>query len=185
MNISVPGIIQIKTFEGLSLKPYFDNGYYSIGYGHQIQPDELNLMAGITQQKADELFLFDLAKYVSAVNEYLEVDVTQAMFDSLVSFAYNIGISGFANSDLLAAINAQEAPETIKNIWKTNWVTPSVLAVRRSKEADFAFTDYSGNDFEYYAYENTTGTGTEKRNYFLPLAIVASLTTLLIYKSYG
>ena len=44
--------------------------------------------------------------FESAVNAAVKVNITQAQFDACVSLAYNIGTGAFANSDIVANINA-------------------------------------------------------------------------------
>lgn len=145
MNISGEGVLHLQQTEGCSLKPYKDDYSgtsrveYSIGYGHQIQPGEEYLMQGITKQKANELFLKDIVKYVKAVNDGLTVQVTQSVFDMLVSFCYNVGTGAFKKSRLLKAINEQKGNTYVAALWLKSFITPAVLIGRRAKEVAYAF----------------------------------------------
>lgn len=147
MNISENGKKFIKGIETLKLKPYIDDYAptprveYSIGYGHQIQPDEEYLMQGITEAKANELFDKDIVKYANAVANGLKVPVKQSVFDALVSFCYNIGVTGFAKSTLLKLINENTPAKDIAAFWLKTWIKPISLIKRRAKEVAYAYSD--------------------------------------------
>ena len=89
MKINDAGLKLIKSFEGCKLKAYQDSvGVWTIGWGHTA-----NVKAGqtITQAKADEYLMKDLAKFEKAVND-LKRDFNENQFSALVSFAYNCGV---------------------------------------------------------------------------------------------
>ena len=70
MKISKNGINLIKRFEGVRLKSYKadpSEKLWTIGYGHYGVADGLT----ITQAKAEEYLVKDLAKYEKKVNKYL------------------------------------------------------------------------------------------------------------------
>jgi GH24 family phage-related lysozyme (muramidase) len=79
-----------KTFTPLA---YADQGHMSIGYGHQIQPDEQYLLHGpITKEKAEELYRQDVAKARSNVLAQTKgVKLNEEMIGSLTDLAYNLG----------------------------------------------------------------------------------------------
>lgn len=94
-KISKKGIEFIKKHEGCKLTAYKADKaekYYTIGYGHY-SPDIVKGMK-ITQEQADNYLKEDIAKFEKAVNDINELGMYgfgQAKFDSLVSFAYNLG----------------------------------------------------------------------------------------------
>ncbi len=145
MTISERGKKWLKSTEQLRLKPYVDDYAptprieYSIGYGHQIQPGEDYLMNGITEAKAEELFNQDILKYAGAVSNGLKVAVSQNVFDALVSFCYNIGVTGFAKSTLLKMFNEKKSPKEIAAFWLRTWIKPPVLIARRAREVTYAY----------------------------------------------
>ena len=106
MKISQEGIDQlIKSYEGLSLKPYFcPAGKLTIGYGHVMLKGEK--IEPITLQQAEQLLLNDLSKFNQAVNDLVKVPINQSQFDALVSLCYNIGIEAFKQSTLLKKLNS-------------------------------------------------------------------------------
>lgn len=87
----------IARTEQFSPKAYLDPphntaGKYSIGYGHQIQPNERALLtATLTKAQAQSMLAKDLQYYASAVNASLKRPVPQDTFDALLDFAYNDG----------------------------------------------------------------------------------------------
>lgn len=104
MKLSDEGKKLIKDFEGLRLKTYTCvGGKLTVGYGHTGE-DVVEDME-ISAQRADELFDSDIQKFEKGVERLLKVEVSQSRFDSLVSFAFNFGVSRFAGSTLLKRLN--------------------------------------------------------------------------------
>jgi GH24 family phage-related lysozyme (muramidase) len=90
MRTSKKGLELIKKFEGCKLTSYQLPGEekYTVGYGHYGVEKGLT----ITQAKADEYLIKDLATAENQVNKYSTIyNFNQNQFDALVSFAYNIG----------------------------------------------------------------------------------------------
>ena len=59
----------------------------------------------ITEKRAEELLRQDLKKFEGYVNSYVKVELTQNMYDSLVSFTYNCGGGALKSSTLLKLLN--------------------------------------------------------------------------------
>jgi lysozyme len=95
---------QTESFESFSPVAYPDGSdstgqRYSIGYGHQIQPNESNLLtATITQAQAQQLLLSDMQTVINTLNNSGQT-FTQGQFDALSDFGYNAGV-GALNSVL-------------------------------------------------------------------------------------
>lgn len=92
MKISENGLKLIEQFEGLRLTAYKAtrrDKYYTIGYGHY----GADVKQGMTISEAEaEAYLWqDVAEAEAAVNKYSGYGWNQNQFDSLVSFAYNVG----------------------------------------------------------------------------------------------
>ena len=92
MKTSKNGIEMIKNFEGLRLRAYkCPAGVYTIGYGHtgSVAPN-----MKISKETAEKFLIDDLKKFENHVNEMnvkYKYRFNQNEFDSLVSFAFNIG----------------------------------------------------------------------------------------------
>ncbi len=110
---SAAGIAFIKRREGFSAKAYPDGvdakgrQLYSIGYGHRIVAgDGLTPQSIISEAQASTIFLRDLASREALIRNSVRKPINQAMFDALVSLAYNIGNAAFTASTLLRLLNA-------------------------------------------------------------------------------
>ncbi len=111
MELGPRGTALILDYEKFRSKPYRDQaGIPTIGYGtiridgHPVTMDT----PPCTQEQAMAWFLKDAAEKVNHVKRLVRVPITQNMFDSLVSFVYNVGQDGFKNSSLLRAVNAHQ-----------------------------------------------------------------------------
>jgi lysozyme len=104
MKTSQDGINLIKQHESLQLKPYLCPAKeWTIGYGHVIKDGEH--FKEITIEQAEELLRQDLVIAENCINSSLKAPITQNEFDALVSLSFNIGITAFRKSTLLALIN--------------------------------------------------------------------------------
>lgn len=104
---SASGIDLICSFEGLKLNAYDDGvGVWTIGYGTTVI-NGVKVKKGdtCTVEQAKSYMASDLKKFEAAVNK-VTVALNQNQFDALVSLAYNIGTSAFANSTLLKKLNS-------------------------------------------------------------------------------
>ena len=121
----------IKEFEGLkdgdlstpNLDPYLcPTGFWTIGWGHVVANAKGVMLKGlgkkaearsiypngITIQEAEALLADDLRRFSAGVAGLVDVDLSSNQFNSLVSFAFNVGIGAFAASTLLKVINRKE-----------------------------------------------------------------------------
>lgn len=100
MKISENGLRLIEQFEGLRLTAYKAtrrDKYYTIGYGHYGADVKQGMT--ITEAQAEAYLRQDAAEAESAVNKYAGYGWNQNQFDSLASFAYNVGnIDGLTNN---------------------------------------------------------------------------------------
>lgn len=121
MKTSNRGIDLIKQFEGLFLKPYKavpTEQYLTIGYGHYGKDVTADMR--LTKVEAEELLKKDLVKYEGFVNDFVKVAINQNMFDSLVSFTYNVGGGALQKSTLLEKINEKDFVGASKEFLKWN-----------------------------------------------------------------
>lgn len=95
MKCSEVGLNLIKSFEGLRLTTYADaGGTLTIGYGHT---RNVRRNQKISIEQADAFLREDIVSAENAVNKWVNTyRFSQSEFDSLVSFAFNLG-SGNVN----------------------------------------------------------------------------------------
>ncbi len=164
MITSENGIILIKHYESLhdgdlsriGLQPKMcPAGYWTEGYGHAILDQNGQKIKGVAgkalayknsmvknESQACNLLAKDLTWRETAINR-LKLNLSQNQFDALVSFVYNIGISSFIKSTLLADIKKKAAEEKIRKDF-SQWVYSDGkklpgLVFRRQAEADLFF----------------------------------------------
>jgi len=105
MTTSSVGIALIKGFEGCRLTAYqCSASVWTIGYGStgaHVHPGKR-----ILQSDADALLIKDLTRFEDGVNNVVKVPISQAMFDALISLAFNIGLGALGKSTLLRKLNA-------------------------------------------------------------------------------
>jgi lysozyme len=147
MTLSDNGIKFITQWEGFSPIAYKDvAGYWTIGYGHLILPNEQHLMAAtLTKQEAMSLKKKDAGIAEAAIRGQVLAPLNQNQFDALVSLIFNIGSAAFRDSTLKERINAYDTQERITEAWlrwnRAGGRFVQGLANRRKAEAELFFTD--------------------------------------------
>jgi len=141
-DVSPAGIASLKASEGCRLEAYPDPGSrdgkpWTIGYG-STGPD-IRQGTTWTQEQAERRFVADIRRFENQVERLLGgADTTQAQFDALVHFAYNVGLAGLGTSQLLRYHKAGKFSQASQQFarWKYNdgKVMPG-LVTRRAKEA--------------------------------------------------
>ena len=82
------------------------NQLYSIGYGHQIQPNEAYLLTStISDDVVLQLFEKDVNSLINQINKVVKVPLDKNQQLALLSLIYNIGINAFKDSSLLVELN--------------------------------------------------------------------------------
>jgi lysozyme len=134
------GLHLTELFEGDILTAYQDQrGLWTIGYGHtaSVHPGMT-----ITQEEAEAFLMSDIQSAAACVNQVVKIKLTQPQFDSLVDFAFNVGITSFRRSTLLREINAGKLPEALAqfNLWDHcgGIVSSGLLRRRKAEAAAFA-----------------------------------------------
>jgi len=111
MKTSAAGISHIREFEGERLKSYrCSANVLTIGVGHTSAAGAPEVTEGmtITAEESAEILARDLQKFERGVEKLLEVRVSQAQFDVLVSFAFNCGLGALQKSTLLKRVNEEK-----------------------------------------------------------------------------
>ena len=114
------------------------NQFYTIGIGHQIQPNESYLMtARLTEQQAKELYEKDIVKIIEDMNKNIKVPINKNQQLALISLRYNIGGPQFNSSSLLRDLNASNysgAALKFKDWRLSEGKINPVLVARRERE---------------------------------------------------
>jgi lysozyme len=148
MKLDKNGYNLITKFEGLKLKPYLCSAKIpTIGYGNTYYPDGKRvtlLDKEITKEYAFEIFKEVADRFAKRVDTLVTSNINQNQFNSLVSFAYNVGTGNFSSSTLLKKINKNPNDLSIKAEFlrwnKANKVVINGLTNRRNEEANIYFS---------------------------------------------
>lgn len=148
MKLEENGYRLICEFEGLRLKPYLCSARIpTIGYGNTYYPNgkKVTLLdEPITKDYAFEIFKVIADKFAKRVDAMVKKPLTQNQFNSLVSFAYNVGTGNFSTSTLLKKVSANPNDLSIRTEFmkwnKANKVVVNGLTTRRKKESDLYFS---------------------------------------------
>ena len=159
MKISNAGLNLIMKYEGCRLKAYKPvktERYWTIGYGHYGADVSEGMV--ITHADAIKLLQKDIRKFESLVNKK-NLNLTQNMFDALVSFTYNCG---GANLDLLVYNRSlKEIADAMLKYNKAGGKTLNGLVKRRNEERALFLKDYkeipTDKDYEKIAREVLDG----------------------------
>ena len=114
------------------------NQLYTIGIGHQIQPDEVDLLEKtITLDEAKMIFEKDIKKIIEDMRNNIKVSVNKNQFLALLSLRYNIGGPQFNSSSLLKTLNEGNFTEVALKFkdWRlSEGKINSGLVARRERE---------------------------------------------------
>lgn len=140
MWTSEKGLELIRKFEGLRQTAYYcPAGKLTIGYGHT--GADVFVGQHITPEKAEELLKKDIEKFEAVINQCVEVEITQSMYDALVSFTFNLGIVKFKKSTLLRLLNRGDyrgaAEQFDRWIYVNNRVSNGLIKRRAAEKALF------------------------------------------------
>lgn len=138
--IGKKGLALIKRYEGFSAKPYVcPAGKWTIGYGHTngVTADT----KPVTEEEGEQLLREDLMRVTDDLNRIVPASLNQEQFDSLCSFAYNVGLGAYMGSTLRKVVSANPKDidrirtEFLKWVYAGNKRLPG-LVERRKAEAD-------------------------------------------------
>ena len=95
----------IREFEGLRLTAYkCPAGVWTIGYGHTGKGVHEGLVC--TTEDATRWLYADMLEADKAIDELVEVPLSENQHASLLSFIFNVGRGAFRSSTLLRLLNA-------------------------------------------------------------------------------
>lgn len=146
--LSEEGWDHIRNEEKLKLKAYkIGDGMITIGYGHAEKEKDSKYKVGqeISLSEAEDLLKKDLKVAADGVRRMFKdwetegavVPITQSMFDSLVSLAFNSGVSGLRNSKVAEKLKIADYKSVADSIreFRISSKFPG-LAKRREKESE-------------------------------------------------
>lgn len=111
---------------------------YSIGLGHQIQPNESDLMTALlNDQQVLEIFKKDIENIRSSMNKVIKVPLNKNQQLALLSLRYNIGGPAFDSSTLLRKLNLTNYEGASKHFaeWRlSEGMINKGLVARRERE---------------------------------------------------
>lgn len=143
MKLDEAGFKALHQREGLRLKPYLDTrGVPTIAMGNTYYLDGKKVKITdpkLTKEQAEKLANLTAIDFASKVNALVKSNVNQNQFNSLVSLAYNIGITAFKNSTVLRRVNNNPNDPTIKIAFMM-WTKNKELVGRRESEVKQYFT---------------------------------------------
>ena len=111
-HINERGIEMVKSFEGISLKPYLcPANVWTVGYGATrsstggpIDPD----MEAISETEAEALLIRDLGSSEGWVRRLIKTALTENQYSALTSFTFNVGAGALQRSTLRMKLNSEE-----------------------------------------------------------------------------
>lgn len=148
MRVSQGGIGLIQGWEKCRLVAYKPTpaDRWTIGWGTTVYPSGQPVRQNetCTQESADSWFLINLVKYENGVDGLTNDNISQANFDGLVSFTYNVGIDAYRRCTLRQIVNQNPNFVSIRPhfmAWHFQASKPLLgLWRRRHAEADFYFS---------------------------------------------
>jgi lysozyme len=155
VKVSAAAIDMIKSHEGVRTKPYRCPALlWTVGVGHVIDPTHaavkyeerksLPVPAGwdraLTMDEVDRILSQDLGRFERGVVRLCPAAVgRQGVFDSLVSFAFNVGLGNLQRSSLRMKTNRGEfeeaADEFLKWTKAAGRVLPGLVKRRNDERA--------------------------------------------------
>lgn len=127
-SVSASGINLVKRFEGLHkvgqdgiIRAYrCPAGRWTVGYGHT-----KGVRSGVQGDEAqcEQWLQEDLNVAGQAINRHVRVPLSQAQYDALASFIFNVGEGNFASSTLLKKLNKGLYDEVPAQILRWNKAT--------------------------------------------------------------
>lgn len=167
MTTGDAGVELIKRYESYSRYPYYENGYWYVGYGIQIKAG--TYQDGVTEEEAEALLREHLSKTEARLNRFFSenrLSPTQSQFDALVDFTYTTGDAWLNGSSALLKLVREGGGESRRKtvrafgVWShAGGKVQSGLALRRMEEAALYLDGDASrsDDFVYLAVERQEG----------------------------
>jgi GH24 family phage-related lysozyme (muramidase) len=137
----------LRDEEGLETTAYdIGDGMITVGYGHAERKGKTDMVAGktkISKEKAEELLKQDVGIQTRYLNRILKQweekginpEITQGMYDAMISLMYNMGYGNFREADFVQDIKRGDFESAKEKIKKTH-ITMKGHKPRREKESE-------------------------------------------------
>lgn len=155
MKTSPEAIKMIKHHEGVRVKPYRCPAHlWTVGVGHVLYPEQAKLTVPerlqmplkledfriFSMEEVDAILAKDLARFERGVARFCPVALNhQGIFDSLVSFSFNVGLGNLQRSSLRMKTNRGEYEDAAEEFMKwtkaAGKVLPGLVKRRRDEQA--------------------------------------------------
>ena len=151
MNVSDKAIKMIVHHEGLRLKPYrCPAKLWTIGVGHVLYPEQGKLSINerdgfalkqednrtFTQEEVSNILKADLKRFEQGVDKYITTQLTQGMFDALVSFSFNVGLGTLQRSTLRMKLNRGDKEGAAEELLKYCMAGGKILKGLQNRRID-------------------------------------------------
>ena len=152
MKTSPEAIKMIKHHEGVRVKPYRCPAHlWTVGVGHVLYPEQAKLTVTerlqmplkvedfriFSMEEVDAILAKDLARFERGVARLCPIALDhQGIFDSLVSFSFNVGLGNLQRSSLRMKTNRGEFEDAAEEFMKWTKAAGKVLPglVKRRKD---------------------------------------------------
>ena len=136
-HINERGIQIVKSFEGISTKPYLcPASVWTVGYGATVGSDGRPIdpdMEAISATEAEALLVRDLESSQGWVSRLIKTALTENQYSALTSFTFNVGAGALQRSTLRMKLNREEFQNAADEFPKWRMAGGRILAglVRR------------------------------------------------------
>jgi GH24 family phage-related lysozyme (muramidase) len=146
LRTSPEGLNFIKDHEKLRLEAYsIGDGMITVGWGHAELISTSTYQEGqiITESIANKLFKQDIKTIETGLKDLfilwkgrgLDVNISQHMWDSMVSMAFNMGVDGLRGSEIILALRDKDYLQAADSILTAN-VDPKFPGLEPRREAE-------------------------------------------------
>ena len=151
MNVSDKAIKMIVHHEGLRLKPYrCPAKLWTIGVGHVLYPEQGKLSINerdgfalkqednrtFTQEEVSNILKADLKRFEQGVDRFMTAQLSQGMFDALVSFSFNVGLGTLQRSTLRQKLNRGDKEGAAEELLKYCMAGGKILKGLQNRRLD-------------------------------------------------
>ena len=151
MNVSDKAIKMIIHHEGLRLKPYrCPAKLWTIGVGHVLYPEQGKLSINerdgfalkqednrtFTQEEVSNILKADLKRFEQGVDRFITAQLSQGMFDALVSFSFNVGLGTLQRSTLRQKLNRGDKEGAAEELLKYCMAGGKILKGLQNRRLD-------------------------------------------------